>query len=140
VVSSVDGGGLIGIHDGARPFLTVDLWQSCLVAASAVGGAVPVLPAGPLYRRVGNRFTPLGGDVFRAQTPQVFRAEGLVASFRESTEPGPDTVETVMRHGNLAITTVLGDHRNIKITFPADVDRASELAKSWRDGRWLTLV
>lgn len=140
VVSSVDRDELIGIHDGARPFLSVDLWQSCVVAASAVGGAVPVLSAGPLYRREGRGFTPLGGDVVRAQTPQVFRAEGLITSFQQSTDPAPDTAETVMRHSNLTIASVLGDHRNIKITFPADVERASELAKSWRNGRWLTLV
>jgi 2-C-methyl-D-erythritol 4-phosphate cytidylyltransferase len=140
VVADVDGDELIGIHDGARPFLTVDLWQSCVVAAGAVGGAVPVVQAGSLYRLQGGGFSALPGDVFKAQTPQVFRAEGLLASFQGPGEPAPDTAETVMRHSNLSVAAVPGDLRNMKITFPADVERASELAKSWSNGRWLTLV
>ena len=140
VVDDVEGTELIGIHDGARPFLTVDLWQSCVVAAGAVGGAVPVLQTGSLYRLDGRGFAALSGDVFRAQTPQVFRADGLVASFQGSVEPAPDTAETVMRRSNLAVAAVPGDRRNIKITFPADVERASELAKFWSNGRWLTPV
>jgi 2-C-methyl-D-erythritol 4-phosphate cytidylyltransferase len=43
----------------------------------------------------------------------------------------------MLRHGNLAIAAVPGDRRNIKVTYPADLDRASRLAGSWRAGRWL---
>lgn len=99
-----------------------------------------MLQTGSLYRLDGRGFSALSGDVFRAQTPQVFRADGLVASFQGSTEAAPDTAETVMRHSNLAVAAVQGDRRNIKITFPADVERASELVKFWNNGRWLTPV
>ncbi|MGH8958761.1 MAG: 2-C-methyl-D-erythritol 4-phosphate cytidylyltransferase [Acidimicrobiia bacterium] len=139
VVDDVAGEGLVGIHDGARPFLTVGLWQSCAVAAAARGGAVPVLEAGSLYRLEQGAFSPLP-TAFKAQTPQVFNAQALLASFRKSVEPAPDTAETVMRHGRLDIAAVPGDGRNIKVTFPADLDRASQLAEVWRAGRWLSPV
>jgi 2-C-methyl-D-erythritol 4-phosphate cytidylyltransferase len=133
----VGGDALIGIHDGARPFLTVDLWQACARATDAHGGAVPTLDAGPLYRLKGGALSPLQHGVRRAQTPQVFRAGELVRAFRRSTEGAPDTAETVMRHGDLRIAAVPGDRRNIKVTYPGDLDRASQLAESWREGRWL---
>lgn len=137
VADEVGGDGLIGIHDGARPFLTVDLWQSCAEAASAHGGAVPTLDAGPLYRLKRDDLSALTSGVWRAQTPQVFRGGELLQAFRRSTGATPDTAETMLRHGNLAIAAVPGDRRNIKVTYRADLDRASRLAGSWRAGRWL---
>jgi 2-C-methyl-D-erythritol 4-phosphate cytidylyltransferase len=136
-MEDVGGDGLIGIHDGARPFLTVDIWQSCVGAAAAYGGAVPTLDAGPLYRLNRGGLSPLENGVHRAQTPQVFRGGELLQAFRRSTEATPDTAETVMRQGDLEIAAVPGDSRNIKVTYPGDLDRASRLAESWREGRWL---
>ncbi len=43
-------GELIGIHDGARPFLTADLWEACRAKAELVGGAIPVVDPGPTFR------------------------------------------------------------------------------------------
>ncbi|HJU50973.1 MAG TPA: 2-C-methyl-D-erythritol 4-phosphate cytidylyltransferase [Acidimicrobiia bacterium] len=137
VMEEVGNIGLIGIHDGARPFLTVDLWQSCTEAANARGGALPTLDAGPLFRLKGDRLSPLRNGLCRTQTPQVFRGRELLQAFRRSGEAAFDTAETVMRHGNLAIAAVPGDDRNIKVTYPADLDRAAGLAHSWRRGRWL---
>jgi 2-C-methyl-D-erythritol 4-phosphate cytidylyltransferase len=136
-MEEVGGDGLIGIHDGARPFLTVDIWQSCVGAAAAHGGAVPTLDAGPLYRLNRGGLSLLENGVHRAQTPQVFRGGELLQAFRHSTEAAPDTAETVMRQGDLEIAAVPGDSRNIKVTYPGDLDRASRLAESWREGRWL---
>ncbi|MGH8924959.1 MAG: 2-C-methyl-D-erythritol 4-phosphate cytidylyltransferase [Acidimicrobiia bacterium] len=134
----VDGDDLIGVQDGARPFLSVDLWRSCAAAALATGGAIPVLEAPGLYRLNGDVLSPVPSGGVRAQTPQVFRAAGLLAAFANSTGPAADTAETIMRHGALQIAAVPGDRRNIKVTFPPDLERATELAKVWRAGRWLT--
>ncbi|HJU81116.1 MAG TPA: 2-C-methyl-D-erythritol 4-phosphate cytidylyltransferase [Acidimicrobiia bacterium] len=136
-LEEVGGDAFIGIHDGARPFLTIDLWQACVRAAAAHGGAVPTLNAGPLYRLKSGALSPLQHGVRRAQTPQVFRGGELLRAFRRSTGVPPDTAETVMRHGDLQIAAVPGDRRNIKVTYPGDLDRACQLAESWREGRWL---
>ena len=136
-IDEIGGDGLIGIHDGARPFLTVDLWQSCASAASGRGGAVPVLEAGLLYHLQGGNLSPLPASVCKAQTPQVFRGKELLDAFRQSAGTAPDTAETVMRRGNLAIAAVPGDRRNIKVTYAADLARAARLAEGWRAGRWL---
>jgi 2-C-methyl-D-erythritol 4-phosphate cytidylyltransferase len=137
VADEVGGDGLIGIHDGARPFLTVDLWQSCAEAATAHGGAVPTLDAGPLYRLQRDDLSSLKNGICRAQTPQVFRGGELLQAFRRSTGAALDTSETMLRSGDVPIAAVPGDPRNIKVTYPADLDRASRLAASWRAGRWL---
>ena len=42
---------LVAIHDGARPFMTLELLEACIEAAIVFGGAVPGLPPeAPLYQ------------------------------------------------------------------------------------------
>jgi 2-C-methyl-D-erythritol 4-phosphate cytidylyltransferase len=139
LAESVPGDALIGIHDGARPFLTVDLWQACVAAARQRGGAVPVLESGPLFRVESDRLTAFApAPAYRAQTPQVFRADILHAAFADPFQSAADTAATVMRHSSGDIAAVPGDPRNLKVTVPADLERAERLARSWSAGRWLS--
>ena len=139
IASLVSEQDMVGVHDAARPFLTVDLWESCLRSARSHGGAIPVLDGSSLLRVDGDSFLPPGGALSRAQTPQVFRAAGLIAAFEAATQPGLDTAETVTRVRTLSVAAVPGDPRNIKVTFPVDLLRADQIARDWRAGRWLSL-
>lgn len=132
----------IGIHDGARPFLTADLWESSRAAAADVGGAIPTIDAGPIFRRDNLDLQPLDGIV-RAQTPQVFEGPPLVEAYqqaaRESDFSGVDTAEIVARFSNLTIGTVAGDRRNLKVTTAADFDLAADLVGQWTPEGWLSV-
>lgn len=131
----------VAVHDGARPFVTLDLLESVVVEAKRRGGAIPALAvSGPLYQRSGDGAVLLDTHrVQRVQTPQVFRAAELWAGFqaaeRESFE-GVDTAETVERFTDLRIGLVAGDPRNIKVTFVEDLLEAEELAASFAGGQW----
>jgi 2-C-methyl-D-erythritol 4-phosphate cytidylyltransferase len=132
---------LVAVHDGARPFMTLDLLESCIAAAEVKGGAIPGLaPESPLYRMSAGMAIPLGADsVIRAQTPQVFAARPLLSAYRAAARAGVegvDTAETVERFGGVGVALVPGDERNIKVTFVEDLFRAEELALSWDHGRW----
>jgi 2-C-methyl-D-erythritol 4-phosphate cytidylyltransferase len=133
---------LIAIHDGARPFMTFDLLESCIAAALRFGGAVPGMPPeAPLYRMEEGMAVPLASDaLIRVQTPQVFKARPLLEAYRASVEAGfegVDTAETMEKFSTVDVAIVPGDERNMKITFVEDLFRAEELATKWDDGRWV---
>lgn len=128
---------LVGIHDGARPFLTAGLWESCRTTAAMMGGAIPVVEAGQLFRKRGENLEPVLGIV-KAQTPQVFSGPELVEAYVRADRVSFDTAETVERFSELTVATVSGDPRNLKVTNPEDFALASSLAGQWSPERWLT--
>lgn len=132
---------LVAIHDGARPFMTLELLDACIEAAARFGGAVPgTPPEAPLYQRDGGGARPLEADaLMRVQTPQVFQARPLLEAYRASVEAGfegIDTAETMEKFSTIEVAIVPGDERNVKVTFVEDLFRAEELATNWDDGRW----
>lgn len=133
---------LVAIHDGARPFITLDLLEELIAVAAEHGGAVPGLSVeAPLYR-IGNAdVEPLPeASLRRMQTPQVFLAQPLLVAYRASIAAGfegVDTAETIERFTDLPVEVVEGDPRNIKVTFIEDFFQAEEWAVDWDKGRWL---
>jgi 2-C-methyl-D-erythritol 4-phosphate cytidylyltransferase len=114
---------LIGIHDGARPLVGSALIEKLFETAATVGGAVPVVDAGPMVNK-----SDLGlveGAVI-AQTPQIFRGEGLLAAYALAGERGyvgADTAEVVRHFGTLEVAAVSGDAANIKVTDQRDMEK-----------------
>ena len=131
--------GLIGIHDGARPFLTTALWHRLVRAAIEVGGAVPVISQPAAFRLVGGALSQQQ-DIARAQTPQVFEALRLIRAHRRSNQSALDTAQVVMAFDQDPVAAVDGDPRNLKVTYPADLVRARQLASDWRQGAWLNTI
>ena len=131
---------LVAIHDGARPFMTLELLDACIEAANRFGGSVPGLPPeAPLYVISEGRARALAAGAMRVQTPQVFRARPLLQAYRASIEAGfegVDTAETIEKFSTLEVAVVPGDPRNIKVTFVEDLFQAEEMAKSWKEGEW----
>ncbi|MDH4117383.1 MAG: 2-C-methyl-D-erythritol 4-phosphate cytidylyltransferase [Acidimicrobiia bacterium] len=132
---------LVAIHDGARPFITLDLLDRVVTAAATHGAAVPALPVeGTVFRTDGGRpeLVP-PGSLQRAQTPQVFSARPLLDAYDASIAAdfeGVDTAETIERFTELAVHTVEGDPRNIKVTFVEDFFAAEDYALTWNRGAW----
>jgi 2-C-methyl-D-erythritol 4-phosphate cytidylyltransferase len=125
---------LIGVHDAARPLVSSSVIERLFAAAAQSGGAVPLLTVeGLILDRATSE--PVAG-LWRAQTPQVFRGPELVAAYHEAAKAGMvahDTAEVVERFGDLTVVGVEGDPDNIKVTYPADLERlSSRLAGPFR--------
>ncbi len=133
---TVEAGGLdlVVVHDGARPFVTLDLVDRVVQAADEHGAAVPGLgPERPAYRLDGSRTAVLLDPtrLRRVQTPQGFAAEPLLSAYRRAARKGfegVDTSEVVQHHTGLAAVVVEGDPDNIKLTTRSDLTRAEEIA------------
>lgn len=131
---------LVAIHDAARPFVSTELLDRLLDAADRHGGAAPALAVGApfLVRTDDTELEAVATEnLRRMQTPQAFRAPGLLAAYRAATAAGfhgVDTVETVAHHGELTVVAVEGDARNRKVTFVDDLRAAELMARHWPEG------
>ncbi|MFZ4605248.1 MAG: bifunctional 2-C-methyl-D-erythritol 4-phosphate cytidylyltransferase/2-C-methyl-D-erythritol 2,4-cyclodiphosphate synthase [Caulobacter sp.] len=118
------------VHDAARPFVTAAHVAALLTALETADGAIPALPVADTLKRegpVGLTTTPREG-LWRAQTPQAFRRDRLLAAYAAWTEGEPtDDAQVVEAHGG-RVAIAPGDPRLMKLTYPEDFDMAERLA------------
>ena len=134
--------GVIGVHDGVRPFVSQEVIMRCFTEAERSGTAVPVIPSVDSLRHVVGEAErndqPLlnrasegvnRADFYLVQTPQVFRASLLKKAYKQSFSfDFTDDASVVERAGH-PISLVEGGRENIKITTPFDLAVAELLVK-----------
>lgn len=126
------------IHDVARPLVGGALIDRVIDALETWEGAAPALPVvdalwlGTAEGLVGGTRDRTG--LWRAQTPQGFRYEAILAAHRRGGDEAPDDV-AVARAAGLDVRIVEGDERNLKITGPGDFARAEALLEESMDIR-----
>ena len=127
-----DATGVIGIHDGVRPFVSEETIARCFEAARQFGAALPVLPVTDTLRRV----TDDGGyNVQRnnyrtVQTPQTFDAQLLKQAFKQPYSDNFTDDASVVEALGHKVTMVDGNRENIKLTTPFDLVVAEALIKN----------
>lgn len=127
-----DATGVIGIHDGVRPFVSEETIVRCFEAARQFGAALPVLPVTDTLRRV----TDDGGynvqrnDYRTVQTPQTFDAQLLKQAFKQPYSDNFTDDASVVEALGHKVTMVDGNRENIKLTTPFDLVVAEALIKN----------
>lgn len=126
------------IHDGARPFVSAELIDRTIRALDRAPGAICAVPvADTLKRGDGRRIAatvPREG-LWRAQTPQGFHFEAILAAHRAlAGERLTDDAMVAERRG-LPVELVEGTEDNFKVTTADDLIRA-EAALAHRAGGW----
>lgn len=117
------------IHDGARPLVSAELIARMAIALDHGPGAAPALAVtDALWRGAAGLVvgTQDRTALWRAQTPQGFRFDAILAAHRAHPGDAADDVE-VARAAGLDVTIVEGDEDNIKLTFPGDFARAERI-------------
>lgn len=118
------------IHDAARPFLAPDVTGRVLAALAEAPAAFPALPVvDALWRAEAAEATEPAAraGLWRAQTPQGFRFDAILAAHRAHRGEAADDV-AVARAAGLAVRIVAGDEANFKITDAVDLGRARGVA------------
>jgi len=120
------GTGKMLIHDAARPFIPAAVIEAVLEAlaeAEGVFAALPVVDA--LWSAEGNQaIAPVSREgLWRAQTPQGFHFDRILAAHRDHAGEAHDDV-AVARTAGMAVRIVEGSEANFKITTAADLERA----------------
>lgn len=124
------------VHDGVRPLLSSDLIKRSIAALTpGVDAVLPVIPASDLVVEVDGAHVEKFLDrstLRRGQTPQVFPAALLKATFAEASDDELRQATSIyellqLRGARPRVVTVEGDERNIKVTFPLDRSIAQHL-------------
>ena len=153
-----DAEGVVAVHDGVRPFPSVEVIHHCFETARQTGTAVPVIPVVETLRHITPR--PIGrgeGEGLSAtvprseyrlvQTPQAFDIQLHKKAYRQPFNNGftddASVVEAYLNdvqpcnqnpslwegHRVGSITLVEGNRENIKITTPFDLLVAEAIVK-----------
>ena len=132
-LKALDGSGVtrVLIHDGARPLVPRAVTDRVLAALDHGPAAAPALAiTDALWRgdvgHVAGAVDRTG--LYRAQTPQGFHFDAILAAHRAHPGNAADDVE-VARHAGLPVTIVDGDIENIKLTYAADFARGESILK-----------
>ncbi len=115
----------VAVHDGARPCLSAVDVEAVLQRAAESGGEGAVLgrPVSDTLKTVKAGF--LGATVdraplFRAETPQVFRAASLAAALERAAAHDIDVSDESSLFEPGSIAAVAASHPNPKLTDPSD--------------------
>ena len=125
-----DDADVIVVHDAARPLAAPSLFTAVVEAVLAGGAlcAIPVLPVSDTLKRIADDVVLSTVDrdgLVTVQTPQAFSATVLREAHREGGQ-STDDAGLVERLG-VAVRTVPGDPRNLKITRHEDLGLAEAL-------------
>ena len=119
-----DAVGVVGVHDGVRPFVTVETIRRCFDEAVKMGAVVPVIPVVETVRQIrkdGSSVTVPRDEYKLVQTPQTFHISLLKEAYRQPyTSFFTDDASVVEKMGK-PVFLVEGNRENIKITTPADI-------------------
>ena len=127
-----DAEGVVGVHDGVRPFPSVDVIRNCFETARTAKAVIPVIPVVETVRHLegDSSVTVPRGDYRLVQTPQTFDIQLLKAANRQPYNDGfTDDASVVESYGH-TITLVEGNRENIKITTPYDIVVAEAIITS----------
>jgi 2-C-methyl-D-erythritol 4-phosphate cytidylyltransferase len=121
---------LIGVHDGVRPFVSLDTIRATYDEATRSEAVIPVIDVVETVRHIISEKkseTVSRSDYKLVQTPQVFSATLLYQAYAQPyTEFFTDDASVVERFGH-PVTLVTGNRENIKITTPFDMTIAESL-------------
>ena len=121
--------GVVGVHDGVRPFPSIEVIKNCYETARTAKAVIPVIPVVETVRHLegDSSVTVPRGDYRLVQTPQTFDIQLLKAANRQPYNDGfTDDASVVESYGHV-ITLVEGNRENIKITTPYDLKIAEVL-------------
>ena len=124
-----DAEGVVGVHDGVRPFPSIDVIRNCYTTARTAKAVIPVIPVVETVRQLENESSvTVPRDKYRlVQTPQTFDIQLLKAANRQPYNDGFTDDASVVESYGYDITLVEGNRENIKITTPYDMKIAEVL-------------
>ena len=132
-----DAEGVVGVHDGVRPFPSIEVIRNCYETAREKKAVIPVIPVVETVRKLASidtigtipSHTVPRNDYRLVQTPQTFDIQLLKAANRQPYNDNFTDDASVVEAFGQEITLVEGNRENIKITTPYDIVVAEALIK-----------
>ena len=128
---------IVLIHDAARPFVSRDTLESCILACGEHDGAMPVLPMKDTvyYSEDGRSVKKLleREKIFAGQAPEAFVLGKYLKANRDLL---PDKIFDIKGSSEPAIMSgmdialIPGDEKNFKVTTPDDLKKYEQIVLS----------
>jgi len=131
-----DAEGVVGIHDGVRPFVSREVIEECYEAARDEYAAIPVIPVTDTIRYVdrhGGGKNVMRSDYRVVQTPQAFDISLVKQAFNQPYQDSFTDDASVVEALGCQVVMVDGNRENIKITTPFDLAIAEAFLKDKQD-------
>ena len=134
-----DAQGVVGVHDGVRPFPSIEVIKNCYETARTAKAVIPVIPVVETVRQLIDSDSQLSilnyqlsktvprDQYLLVQTPQTFDIQLLKSANRQPYNDGFTDDASVVEAFGHKITLVEGNRENIKITTPYDLKIAEVL-------------
>ena len=125
------------IHDAARACTQPDLIADVVAALQTHAAAAPAVPVTDALWTGADRMVTGTQDrsgLYRAQTPQGFDLDKILAAHRAYNGDARDDVEIARAYG-LEVAMTLGDEDNLKVTHAQDFARAERILRGHMDIR-----
>ena len=125
-----DAEGVVGIHDGVRPFVSVSVIEDCFETARDEYAVIPVLPVTDTIRYIdahGGGRNVQRSDYRIVQTPQVFDISLLKRAYNQPYQDSFTDDASVVESLGCQVSMVEGNRENIKLTTPFDLKIAETL-------------
>ncbi|MEO6302454.1 MAG: 2-C-methyl-D-erythritol 4-phosphate cytidylyltransferase [Bacteroidia bacterium] len=120
---------IVGIHDAARPFVSLQTVKNCFDTANEKGNAVPCITISESLRKVEKEKNSSvnRNDYKIIQTPQCFLVSKIKKAFLQEYDPAFTDDASVLETTGEKINLVEGNVENIKITNQFDLAIAKAL-------------
>ena len=119
-----DACGVVGIHDGVRPFVSMEVIDACFETARTQGAVLPVTDTLRHIAPDGSSRNVLRSDYRIVQTPQTFDIQlakrAFLQPYRETFTDDASVIEALGEK----VIMVDGNRENIKLTTPYDLQIA----------------
>lgn len=111
------------MHDGVRPFVSVEVIRRCYEQAEIRKAVIPVVDVVETLRHLTNAGseTVSRNDYKLVQTPQVFDVDLLKQAYKQEFIPTFTDDASVVEAMGIPVFLVAGNRENIKITTPFDL-------------------
>ena len=131
-LNTIDGSALIAVHDGVRPFVSIQTITRCFDEADKNGSAIPVMNLEESIRHITeNSSESIDRTAYKiVQTPQVFDSEILKKAYEQNFSAMFTDDASVVEASGIEIHLVEGNRENIKITTGFDLEIAETILKS----------
>ena len=119
------------IHDGVRPFVTIELIEKLIKAKEQYRAVIAGLPVKETVKELDGQGMVLQSvqrsNLWLIQTPQIFQYEDLMRAHQQALDSGweeaTDDAFLVEKMG-IPVKIIKGEENNIKITTPQDLNIA----------------
>ena len=121
------------IHDAARPFVSKEIYDSCIKYLDRYDSVIPIIPSKDtsIYFNSSKDIDFINREKIRlVQTPQAFKYDMIIDAYKKQEDEKTDDLQVLLKYNPKAkIKFIEGSEKNFKVTTKNHIDIIKVLYK-----------